>query len=120
MSQRFTNNTTYVVAQSLGASFAAPNFDVQDTQGYNFQFFVTGGSAAGTVKLQASDKANPSTDIASTDWADITGATGTIAGAGTGMIEYVDNMHQWVRAVFTYSSGAGSVDIIANRIKARG
>lgn len=80
-------------------------------------------TAAGTVKIQASNDIPPSGTVAvkytpaSTSWADIPSATSTIA-SGVGPAIVIDNMcFAYIRAVYTkVSGGTTTVTVNMNQI----
>lgn len=76
--------------------------------------FVGTGSAAGTLKLQASNDAPVINGQggAPTNWADIPSATVTIAGAGVYLLPKTDICYQWVRFAYT-NTGTGTMAAIA-------
>lgn len=80
---------------------------------------VCTGSAAGTLKLQASNDIQlgqqPST-LTPTNWSDIPSATVTVSGAGSYLIPKTDICYQYVRLVYT-NSGTGTISV---NIKALG
>lgn len=69
---------------------------------------ITTGTAVGSVKLQASND-EPANNVAPNNWADITGATVAISGAGSYLIPNLDICYNYVRAVYTFTSGTGTV-----------
>ncbi len=70
------------------------------------------GSAAGTLKLQASN------DVAGADglpgppvnWNDIPLATVAVSGSGASLIPKTDLTYQWIRVVYT-NSGTGTISV---------
>lgn len=73
-------------------------------------------SAAGTLKIQASNDPNPSGYLASidgfapTNWADIPSATATVTAGASVLITLPQIVYRWLRVVYT-SSGAGTTTI---------
>lgn len=68
------------------------------------------GSAAGTMKLQASND-DPQGNTTPQNWSDITGATVAVSGAGAFMIPKTELCYQNIRIVYT-NSGTGTISII--------
>jgi hypothetical protein len=66
---------------------------------------VTTGTAAGSVKLQVSNDDNGSV----TNWSDLTGATVSVSGANVYLIPAQNMSYQYVRAVYTVTSGTGTI-----------
>lgn len=69
---------------------------------------TTTGTAAGAIKLQVSnDEVEPG--VSPTNWSDLSGATVSISGANTYLIPAQNMSYQFVRAVYTVSSGTGTI-----------
>lgn len=66
------------------------------------------GTAAGTVKLQASND-EPTTGLAPSNFVDITGATVSVSAGGQFLIPKLDVCYNYIRAVYTATSGTGTV-----------
>ena len=69
------------------------------------------GSAAGTMKLQASNDESNASGFVPTNWSDISGATVSVSGAGAFLIPKTDLCYQWVRVVYT-NSGTGTISVV--------
>lgn len=64
-----------------------------------------------TLKLQASNDFNPNINpVVAGTWSDITGSTVTMAGAGDYGWNVSDVYYAWVRLVYTWVDGDGSID----------
>ncbi len=84
---------------------------------YSVQAVWTGASAAGTVKLQVSNDpvqpvispmtANPSGNVV--NWSDYSGTSQVVSGPGSFFWKINDVSELWMRFVFTFSSGTGSL-----------
>ncbi len=78
------------------------------------------GTPTGTLKLQGSCDtgltiAGNVTGSGVTNWTDITSATTAPSGsAGSGFIEVKETGLKWVRAVYTRSSGSGTLNVRFN------
>jgi hypothetical protein len=71
-----------------------------------------GGSPVGTLKLQFSN--DPNTPLGGgtpTHWSDIASATVAVTADGTFGISKIDLAYQWIRAVYTNTSGTGTFDV---------
>lgn len=66
------------------------------------------GTAAGSVKIQVSND-EPTTSAGPSNWVDVSGATVSVSAAGTFIIPKLDICYQWIRLVYTFSSGTGTV-----------
>lgn len=79
---------------------------------------VVAGTSAGALKLQFSDdfallnQANAQP----THWSDIPSATVAVAGAGVYGIPKFDLCYRWIRAVYTPSSGTGTITANMNAL----
>lgn len=84
---------------------------------YSVQAVWTGASAAGTVKLQVSNDpvqvvtspmtANPGGNVV--NWSDYSGTVQTVSGPGSFFWKINDVSELWMRFVFTFGSGTGSL-----------
>lgn len=99
---------------TVNASFNTGAVFLEHVNHYSVQMVVT-STLAGTVKLQASMDIGPKlqggydTANAVSNWNDITGATSSVSN-GSPVIFNVSNVgYRWVRVVFTFSSGSGTV-----------
>lgn len=82
---------------------------------YALQLVFT-GSPVGTFKLQASndvghiDSAGSSMQVSGiTNWTDVTGSAVAVSAAGNVMWNAENVGYTWVRVVWTYTSGSGSL-----------
>lgn len=66
------------------------------------------GSAAGTLKFQASNDVPRSPTTPPTHWNDIPSATVAVSGAGSFMIPKTDLCYQFIRLVYT-NTGTGTI-----------
>lgn len=64
---------------------------------------AAGGDAVGTLKLQFSNEAKPST------WSDVASASVSVSSAGTYTIGKTELCFRWVRLAYVSTSGAGSL-----------
>lgn len=98
------------------ASVNGSAIDANQLLSASFQSVFGDATAAGTVKIQASNDINNTSynnNFTPTNWSDIPLATSTIA-SGVGPIILITNVcYQWIRAVYT-RSGGGSTTIIVN------
>jgi hypothetical protein len=115
-----TINETLLAAADGTTSPSSAALCLGNMAGFSIQAIVT-GTLAGTLILQASNDVGTTingitADPASlTNWTPITGSSQSISGAGTVMYntdEYA--FYRWVRAVYTNSSGTGTLTINAN------
>lgn len=80
---------------------------------------VTTSTGTGTLKVQAScDLGDVDTDgpvgASITNWVDVTGATASVTGAGSYMINCSNQHYRWARLVYTRSSNSGTMTIRVN------
>jgi hypothetical protein len=83
----------------------------------SFQAVFADITAVGTVKVQASNDINTtgynSNNFSPTNWSDISGATVAVSAGGVVLIPKFDLSYQWIRAVYTRTSG-GSTTVVVN------
>lgn len=81
----------------------------------SFQSIFGDLSAAGTVKIQASNDEPPAGNMAPftpTNWSDIPSATSTIASGVGPIITLASINYKWIRAIYTSGSGGSSTVIV--------
>lgn len=92
----------YIVDASMGADVNASAIPTSSSEGLSLQAIWTGGTAAGTIKLQASNNG--------TDWSDLPGTSQTVAGAGSFLWNLYSIFFQYVRIKFVRSAGTGTLN----------
>lgn len=100
----------YLISQSMGASFDGNAFNVNDCRFIGFQFVLT-GTHQGTLKLQVSnDQTDNSSEVSNWTDYDTSNFSTSVVDADTGILwDIVDLNYKWLRVVYTYTSGSGSV-----------
>lgn len=84
-------------------------FPMKNVKFWGFQYVAT-GSPVGTLKLQTSlDVGNPQSGAGITNWDDVANSSTDISAAGSGSIIYTGGGVEWIRAVYTKSSGTGAI-----------
>lgn len=78
---------------------------------------IATGSAAGTLKIQASNDNPANGPSAVVNWSDITGATVAVSGAGAFLIPKIDICYEYIRFVYT-NSGTGTISVNAKALGA--
>lgn len=103
------SNEAIFSAVSLGASANSAAIDSSFVLSVSIQAVVSSsaGSPVGTLKLQGSND-QPQTGGPS-NWSDIASATVSVNDDGTYLIGKTDICHQYIRAVYTRTSGTGSM-----------
>lgn len=106
--------------ESLAASFDGIAYNVEYIDGFSIVAGFTGGTAAGTFKIQMSNNAfldnvgdlTPA-QIANPDavWVDLPGMSGVVAGAGSQGYNIADVEYEAFRYVYTRTGGTGSVRV---------
>lgn len=86
--------------------------------GYSIQMVIT-GNIEGTVKLQGSSDPVPDANFKVAtfpvaNWTDIDCSSKLITGAGTLVYDVADVFYNWVRVVYTATSGTGTLTIRLN------
>jgi hypothetical protein len=89
-----------------------------------FTWNLVGGPPTGTFKLQnSSDMGNPNSQgdsakyVKVQNWTDVSNSTFTVTEAGDVMWEVENSGAEWVRAVWTPTSGNGNVTIARAKVK---
>lgn len=78
------------------------------------------GSPVGTLKLQGSadlgtvGPVNPSSGAGISTWTDINNSSASVTGAGSVTWNYQNIGYEWIRAVYTSTSGTGNITIKIN------
>lgn len=104
------------------ANFTSQGFYVGHIATFAAQAVFT-GSPVGVLKLQVScDLGNPSASFPNGDdnvlnWVDLSGATASISGAGSILMNLTDSGYSWVRLVYTHTSGSGSLTVAQVNLK---
>lgn len=101
---RYYNDPVMSATVSASGTTNGTAVNVQLARFASVQAVVT-STANGTLKLQVSNDDNGS----ATNWSDLTGATVSISGANTYLIPAQNMSYQWIRAVYTASSGSGTI-----------
>jgi hypothetical protein len=74
---------------------------------------VTTGTVVGTIKLQGSNDVPPAGNqnmgFVPTNWSDLGSATNITTGGGVFLVAQQDICSMYIRAVFTFTSGTGSL-----------
>jgi hypothetical protein len=84
--------------------------------GYAIQYVIT-GSPVGSIKLQGSNDPVPDaiyTAPVPANWTDISGTTTAISAAGDGVFNANGVYYNWVRLVYTKTSGTGALTVVGN------
>lgn len=97
-------NAPVIQSASNASTINLPAVPVNQAFYVSAQVIQGDSSAAGTVKLQASNDLAPAGQLATftpTNWSDISGATATVTSGGTVLIPTTIICYQWIRAVWT-------------------
>lgn len=97
------SDATVVIATNadMSQNVTTNSTDLQGLESYSIQVVYT-GSPNGTLKLQLSND--------NVSFSDYTGSSTSIAAAGSTMYKIVRNGERYVQAVFTVSSGSGTLN----------
>lgn len=114
-------NTNFLLANDLANTAGAKNTDKVDCQQLFAASFIavfTDGAAAGTLKIQGSNDPCPYSNLAAdftpTNWVDIPSASVVVASGATSTVMLTQIAYRWIRAVWTRSGAAGTLDILIN------
>lgn len=111
-------NEILLANQDASTSFNSPAGLLASVFGYSIQAIIT-GTAAGTMKLQGSsdpvpDSRFPAAWPTPVNWTDVKDSSEAVTGTGTIMYNVADVEYNWVRVVYTSSSGTGTISITLN------
>jgi hypothetical protein len=95
-----------LTAQLISAADASVNktsspYDKGDLTSFSVQFTFSSATLNGTASLECSNNNN--------DWIQVTGSSVAVASGAVTMINVINGAYRWVRAVWTASSGTGTV-----------
>jgi hypothetical protein len=120
---RIKNEEIDFASMDLAASITSNPISVEHIVNYAIQLVFT-GSPVGTFKLQASlDEGRPSSSSESsrsfkiTNWTDIANSSQAISAAGDIMYNVENAGYNWVRVVYTRSSGTGTLTVARANVK---
>lgn len=113
----------YTALNGLSAATVQNSLAIDGSQLYACSvqgILAGGGSNVGTLKIQSSDDppylctVGTSGNLIPTNWNDIASASVTFSGNGSMTIPKTDLCYQWIRIVYTQTSGTGVNTITAN------
>lgn len=97
-----------VSAGDMSATINSIGTDLQGTSAYTIQA-VYSGSPTGTLKIQISlDRVSEASSV--TTWSDYTGSSLSISTAGDVIYKVERQGERWVRLVYTFTSGTGTLN----------
>lgn len=103
------SNEAIVSAGDMSANINSSATLIEWVFGYSIQV-VMSGAPVGSLKLQASNDFDAGRPMAApVNWTDIALTTQAVNGAGTAFYNIPDSMYRWVRLVYTFTSGTGSM-----------
>ena len=113
---RYVGQQVITNGSMASTSINSTAFDLDQFIGYSCQAVWTGASAAGTLKLQISD--DLVTDCSAiSNWIDYTNSSYTVSGAGSYLWNASQANYRCVRAVYTKSSGTGTLNVVCGSKK---
>lgn len=107
---------TNVMSGADTASLNGPQIDSNQLISASFHGYFGDGSAAGTIKIQASNDIDNSGYLQAftvVNWVDIPNATATVAAGAPALITLTQISYRWMRVVYTRASG-GSTTVAVN------
>ena len=103
------NNFSHpIVATSMGSTVTGPAIDNGSYPLASVQAAWT-GTPTGTLKLQISN------DPLAGSWTDYTGSSVSLTGTSDTTAWFFENASRWVRVVYTFASGAGTLDVYVSQ-----
>lgn len=101
--------TALATAAAMSAGVTSAGVDMNQINAGAVQAIFT-GAPVGTIKLQIS--CDPVTLVTSvTNWADYSGSSQSVSGAGTFIWNFFNAGYQWLQLVYTPASGSGSLTV---------
>lgn len=101
---------TNFVNGDMSSSITSPEISVYQVYGWSSQFVFT-GAPVGAIKVQMSDDPyQPEGNITPTNWTDITSSTVSITAAGDASYNYTGSFYNWIRFIYTSTSGTGTIN----------
>lgn len=113
-------NTNFISLSSsdITGSPASAAIDANQLFACSVQGVVAGSSPVGALKIQASNDVSIAGNLETfvpTNWTDIgMSAQVSVSGAGTVLIPKIDLSYRWIRIVFTFTSGTGTITAKVN------
>lgn len=109
------NNFQFLPSTSGATSFNSLGYALPQVFGCAIQAVIT-GTLVGSAKLQVSVDPNTLSDPTSqpTNWTDYVGSAQTVSSAGTLVWNISDVWFNWVRIVYTATSGTGNISANIN------
>lgn len=111
-------NESLLSGGSMAGNLNSVPLNLEFAFGYAIQCEFT-GSPVGSLKLQGSNDAAPDANFqfpnfAPTNWTDLSGTSTAVAAAGSVMFNAASTYYRYVRVVYTFTSGTGSLSIVGN------
>jgi len=115
------NNQFNVLNGAVTGDITGATIDTGQVFNASFHAYFS-ASCGGTFFLQASNDAPPSgynalvsgTQWTPTNWVAIPNQTATITSGGAALLTVTNCCYRWVRAMYTHSSGTGTMNVQAN------
>lgn len=108
-------NSIVINALSDAVTQTSAAFDTWSMYRVSAQAFFSDGTAAGALKLQASNDIstanNLAIDQAPIHWNDIPNSSQTVTAGASVLIPSMEIGYRWIRAVWTPSAGAGNITV---------
>lgn len=112
---RIANEAITLSSTDMSGSITGTAIYLGHICNYSIQLVFT-GSPSGTFKLQCSNDAGnpngavpPSLSSGVTNWTDIAGSSQVISAAGDITYQVENAGYAWVRVVYTFTSGTGTI-----------
>ena len=109
------NNDQFLPPTNGASGFNSNAYPLNQIFGFAIQAVIT-GTLNGSLSLQISCDPNTSagSDDIPTNWTTYAGSPQTVTGVGTAAWSVSDPWFTWVRLVWTFSSGSGTISEIIN------
>lgn len=104
------HNDSILAAGNMSGNLTSDSTPLDHIYGFAIQCVFT-GSPVGTLKLQSSCDLPNTTPV---NWTDVSGSEQSISAAGSHVWNFSGLFADWVRVVYTRTSGSGTLNVRIN------
>lgn len=106
-------NESIVTAGNMNADITSIAKNIDESVSYSVQAVFT-GSPVGSIELQGSNDVETSSANPPSNWTTITDSITAVTEAGSYLINVEFPAYSWVRLVYTFTSGTGTLNARIN------
>ncbi len=110
-------NSSKIILSAANVSANSSVLDVNGVYGITVIGIFSDAASTGTIQLQGSNDvsdAGTQMPFVPTNWANIPSGSVAVTAGGVVAVEKPNLCYQWVRAVWTRTAGAGTIQLIGN------